>query len=370
MDNNFKILNNLLDIFFDDFIKDNIDLLITANNQIENYYISTNYKSNNNYPYIDKDTILLYTIEVLNNIDKNLTDSLIQGLNNKKILIWEEKERQDIELLFKRELGNKYDDIINQPGYFARLTQYDNKITSSILNYPLTNTIKDIPLIIHEHMHYYSLDSNNKEYHLYPKYTYLSELISIYFETRACDYLFQKNYTNKDIYNILNSRYYDIFTYNAFEGLTFLLNLISKKISYKEITPQNIINNNDIEGLKRLKRHLGNLEQYSNIHLDNILFIKQLFKSINNPYEYCDILITKLQEDKKITSTSEYIDTNKYRELISYTLGGYFSTIKRNTKTDNRMLFVTNNLINPEYSNTELLSIINNPYPYKKILTK
>lgn len=88
------------------------------------------------------------------------------------------------------------DDLIERPEYPITTTK-----PQASISIPITNTIEDALIIIHEFFHF-----NNDNENLITIREIFTEMISIYYELRYCLFLIEKGYSNISLNNYIYSR--------------------------------------------------------------------------------------------------------------------------------------------------------------------
>lgn len=307
-------------------------------------------KSGNNKKRIDKKQILELVNEYFKYIDASgdLSKFFINILNNKEIIMWYPEEREKIiNVLLKK--GFKNDDI-DSALYFRKEVDNEGKIIN-LINIPLTGTMSDVVSLIHEVIHYYSysFEFDRKKSEL--DVNVLSEIIPIYFEVRASEWLEAKGYSQDEVLKTINFRIYNDFLNNSFSGVETILNLVQKQKEKGKITIENIMT--DEEAIR--------IEMFNNID-----FILSNFNDINmNKFPKVDISKVKIKQACKYVDyiyvcLKSFLRLKKQTTIISYCLGTYIANFGSNSDMDQKMLFVAKNMNDGDYNLRDQLDYLLN----------
>ena len=335
----FDILNELIDRLSDEFIINNFlvieEAFSGAKRNVDFSTIAS--KDIRSGAYVDRYTVIKLALNILNSLDPSgkFSRSFENAVRDWKVVMWEPLERERI-CKYYEELG--YDPSNGIESCFFQILSRDD----GFINLPLTNTIEDVISLIHEFVHYYSL-IGVKEYEHHADY--LSELVCIYFETRACDWLIEHGYPEDEVFKLLNYRNANDGFNNTVAGVESLISLRSKKNSFGEIDFSNVLDEDELEHKVVWNEFMWNLTNNDKLY-------STLEDDIKNNYvlQCIDSLLNMFYKDERAL-------------LISYTLGTYYATRYRSDDMDSRMMFVANNLTNPNYDSIELMRVLQDGVP-------
>lgn len=152
---------------------------------------------------VDLATILALVLEFLKKMDSTgrIALEFEENVSNGTIILWDPKDT-DMRKIMQGKYFHYF--CIDAPLCYSEYDQ-ENNLTFSVVNIPLTYTLEDVMVIVHEFFHFYcNLDSKKI------KNSILMEFPSIYFETKVLEFLKEKGYSIEEI--PVNFRVLDSFT--------------------------------------------------------------------------------------------------------------------------------------------------------------
>lgn len=142
---------------------------------------------------MDQNKILELTLEFLNEIDstKILARELEKNINDGNIILWNPMDTEQRKVMKESYFKNVN---LDEPACYL---EYDEKgvLISSIVNVPLTYTLKDVVTIVHEFFHFHNNQASTKK----AKEHILNEFSSIYFENLTLEFLKKKGYPKEEL---------------------------------------------------------------------------------------------------------------------------------------------------------------------------
>jgi len=270
---------------------------------------------------IERERIIKLVNEILNYIDpkQKLTESFLEKVEAGRIIIFNEKEKDDAigeleKILGTKDKAEKY--VIKSACY---LPGYDVCII------PIINRITDVPTIIHEFIHQYHYCTRNVQ-------EYSTEIPSVFFEKVAIDYLVNNGF--KQCEDILKNYFFSRKENDALNNETIgsFIKITKIKHDEGEITLQNVLND-------KVAQFHNNLEQLV--------------------YKGRSVADTKKEYAKSLIKSFANRNREKNDEIVklcSYSLGTYFAEKYYNdSSVSNEMLKFINT---PEYNLQDLIDKI------------
>ena len=332
----FDIINQEVDNFYNRFGITDFKLI---NDALE--YARNNYKfyerDLSGFQQVSRDLVIDLTLKFLDTIDDThaLSKEFQETLDEKKTVLWYPSEKEQVEEFYKQQNYDYNNDI--DEAYYS--PYYDR------INIPLTGTIHDVICTVHEFMHHHSLHKcstlNNG---------LLKEVICIYFEMKAAHWLVEQGFKEEECFEDLVHRQAVDFWNNAFSGTALVFDLIKRKQQYGTLTVDNFADEKSL-GVQLLMYLVLN-------HPEKIGNIEQTGWPLSN--EEREAAINELA----MNNVNELLNTNpvKVTNYLSYALGTYLADKSISSDMDARMMFVADNLSNPEYSDLDLFKHIQEGY--------
>ena len=324
-------LNKLLESVYFRFIDDNIDIIEYAINESLNNFgnisfevVETMIKEGKKEDVIDVTRKFLKYIDSSGEILK-LFDNC---LDSNQIYLWNSSEREFIINKYF-EMGIIDDSNVVDLCFCCRWPQ-------TIINVPLSGSVaRDVVSLVHEFMHLFCFKLHNLTI------SYLNEMVAIYFENRAANWLVSNSYNKEEAFYSLNMR-------NNCDG-------INNVVSIGGISIMKLID------LFRIKNRDGVISE------DNIVSDFELVFLKGNDYllEVMDLMVKgeklskldieeeRLLKSKYVCSLIESISSlfdfsngyfGKIINYISYCLGTYISNRFEDCGIDSKMLYIARNM--------------------------
>ena len=332
----FDIMNQEVDNFYNHFGITDFELiddaLAYAQHDIRLYE-----RDLSGFQQVSRDLVIDLTLKFFDTIDDThaLSKEFQETLDEKKTVLWYPSEKEQVEEFYKQQNYNYNNDI--DEAYYS--PYYDR------INIPLTGTIHDVICTVHEFMHHHSLHKcstlNNG---------LLKEVICIYFEMKAAHWLVEQGFKEEECFEDLVHRQAVDFWNNAFSGTALVFDLIKRKQQYGTLTVDNFADEKSL-GVQLLMYLVLN-------HPEKIGNIEQTGWPLSNEERAAAI------NELAMNNVNELLNTNpvKVTNYLSYALGTYLADKSISSDMDARMMFVADNLSNPEYSDLDLFKHIQEGY--------
>lgn len=339
-DNCYKYLSRLLETKKDEFITENADYIKEAlDYNAKNFNASDALKLGLEEPVsteeVEKFELMKHTMLFLKQIDPtgNVLAEFKKLYDSGRIIIWNLSEEERV----KEEYKEFFDENnpLKKTGYYSP--------TKGFINLPLTNLINGVITLVHEFFHYYSYRTLDKV-----RISSLDEIISIYYETRVCDYLVDAGFNEEEVRKLSTQRKSLNALNDTANGLSRYLYLMDIKKSDGEVTEENIMTEEEIKNAKTINPFIEAMMNGLNMSKEE----KEEFHPTDEHIikgKVCKEMIKKLEDYSFFYNLQSY---------ISYSLGTYIANTQRSKEMDNRMYTVANYISNPYYSDTDLLNII------------
>lgn len=220
-----NLLTEYSDIMSDDFLEKNIYSLKEFFN-IELADVFSKFKNidtNKDKKKMSKNEIINLVISFLDSIDcsKRLSSEFRENIKLGNIILWN-KNNPSEKTAISSLLSNFHISNIEEPVCATNYNE-NNEVSESVVNIPLTYTLDDVRVIIHEFFHLHSnLSSKNNS-----KNKFLNEFPSIYFEEVVVDFLKEKGYSEYDL--DINFRVFD-----SLLNFDIVMPIIKYLVKYRE----------------------------------------------------------------------------------------------------------------------------------------
>jgi len=220
-----NLLTEYSDIMSDDFLEKNIYSLKEFFN-IELADVFSKFKNidtNKDKKKMSKNEIINLVISFLDSIDcsKRLSSEFRENIKLGNIILWN-KNNPSEKTAISSLLSNFHISNIEEPVCATNYNE-NNEVSEIVVNIPLTYTLDDVRVIIHEFFHLHSnLSSKNNS-----KNKFLNEFPSIYFEEVVVDFLKEKGYSEYDL--DINFRVFD-----SLLNFDIVMPIIKYLVKYRE----------------------------------------------------------------------------------------------------------------------------------------
>lgn len=220
-----NLLTEYSDIMSDDFLEKNIYSLKEFFN-IELADVFSKFKNidtNKDKKKMSKNEIINLVISFLDSIDcsKRLSSEFRENIKLGNIMLWN-KNNPSEKTAISSLLSNFHISNIEEPVCATNYNE-NNEVSEIVVNIPLTYTLDDVRVIIHEFFHLHSnLSSKNNS-----KNKFLNEFPSIYFEEVVVDFLKEKGYSEYDL--DINFRVFD-----SLLNFDIVMPIIKYLVKYRE----------------------------------------------------------------------------------------------------------------------------------------
>lgn len=331
MNERYDKLNKLLESVYFRFINDNKDLIDNAIQESINNFGNGSFEIVEHFDQeVKKEDVIDITKSFLKYIDSSgeILKFFDDCLDSNKIYLWNFSDREFI--------INKYFDMgIIDDSNVVDLC-FCCRWPRTIINLPLSGSVtRDVVSLVHEFMHLFCFKLHNLTI------SYLNEMVAIYFENRAANWLVSNGYNKEEAFSTLNLR-------NHCDG-------INNVVSIGGISIMKLID------LFRIKNRDGVISE------DNIVSDFELFFLKGNDYllEVMDLMVKgeklskldieeeRLLKSKYVCSLIESISSlfdfsngyfDKIINYISYCLGTYISNRFEDCNLDSKMLYIARNM--------------------------
>ena len=339
----FDIMNQEVDIFYHHFGITDFELINDALEYARNN-IKLYERDLSGFQQVSRDLMIDLTLKFLDTIDDThaLSKEFQETLNEKKTVLWYPWEKEQVEKFYKQQ---NYDYKNINESYYS--PYYDR------INIPLTGTVQDVIGTVHEFMHRHSLHKSSTR-----KSGLLKEIICIYFETKAAYWLVEQGYKEEECFEGLTHRQAIDPWNNIGSGTTLVFDLVKRKQQYGTLTVDNFAD-----------------EESLGLHLLMYWMLNHPGERLNPEQKGCILSneeFTAAINEKAMNNVNVLLNANpvKVTNYLSYTLGTYLADKSISSDMDARMMFVADNLSNPEYSDIDLFKHIQEEYCFTSSVTK